>query len=149
MKANEAKILIVDDHPINVELLEAILRGGGYNNIRAVMDSTEVERTLAEFPPDLVLLDWRMPRVSGREILQMLRTRAGGHYIPVFVITADITEETQMIALREGATEFVAKPIDAIDLLVRIGNLLELRRLHERFENVITATRIDAGSTST
>ena len=124
------KILIVDDEPANVALLEAMLDQSGYTRMRTVTDSRLVLETCADFAPDLILLDLMMPHVDGFGILEALRSGPREVFLPVIVLTADVNEETKRRALRAGATDFLLKPFDEIEVLLRIGNMLEIRRLH-------------------
>ncbi len=124
------KILVIDDQVTNVALLEDVLSGAGYKNVRSVTDSRLALDTCESYAPDLVLLDLMMPHVSGLEILQSLRSGHSPAFLPVVVITADANEQARRDALRAGATDFLLKPFDQIEVLLRIANLLEMRRLH-------------------
>jgi putative two-component system response regulator len=124
------KILIIDDEPLNVALLEALLSEHGYTRLRSISDSRIALKTCREFEPDLILLDLMMPPPDGFEILESLRAGTGRVYLPVIVLTADVNEETKRRALRAGATDFLLKPFDHLEVLLRIANLLETRRLH-------------------
>ncbi len=127
-----ARILIVDDEPANVRLLERLLERAGYANMKSTTDPGQVLSLFKEFGPDLILLDLLMPQPDGFEILEQLdRLIPGGTYLPVLVLTADITAESKRRALAAGAKDFLIKPFDATEVLLRIGNLLETRRLHQ------------------
>ncbi len=129
-QAAKMKILIVDDEPANVALLEAMLSESGYTRVRALTDSRLVLETYAAFTPDLVLLDLMMPHVDGFAVLEALRSTPREVFLPVIVLTADVNEETKRRALRAGATDFLLKPFDEVEVLLRIANMLEIRRLH-------------------
>jgi DNA-binding response OmpR family regulator len=124
------KILIIDDEPGNVALLEGILSEAGYKQLRSVTDSRMALETCYSFAPDLVLLDLIMPHVDGFAILHALRSAGDEIFLPVIVLTADANEETKRAALRAGATDFLLKPLDHLEVCLRIANLLEMRRLH-------------------
>ena len=124
------KILIIDDEPANVALLEQILTENGYTRVTSVTDSRNALETYEKTAPDLVLLDLMMPHVNGLAILQSLRSQAGELFLPVLVLTADANDESKRRVLRAGATDFLLKPFDPIEVVLRIGNLLEIRRLH-------------------
>jgi PleD family two-component response regulator len=128
------KLLIIDDEPANVALAEEMLAESGYSRVRSVTDSRKALDVCAEFEPDLILLDLMMPHVDGFSILQNLQSRATDHFVPVIVLTADSNEETKRRALRAGATDFLLKPFDQLEVLLRIANLLELRRLHVQLD---------------
>ena len=128
-----ARVLIVDDQEANVLLLERILRGAGYRDISTTTDPREVLELFGRFEPDIVLLDLQMPRLDGFEVMRRLQFLAPSNdYRPVLVLTADVTQETKRRALAGGAKDFLTKPFDADEVVLRIGNLLETRRLHRR-----------------
>jgi signal transduction histidine kinase len=127
----EAKILIVDDEPSNVRLLERILEISGCTNVCGITDSRQTLPIYFDFAPDIVLLDLNMPHFDGFAIMQQLRSAASAEdYLPILVLTADITAETKRRALAGGAKDFVIKPLDHTEVVLRIRNLLETRFLH-------------------
>ena len=129
------KILIVDDEPANVALLQEILIENGYTRIEAVRDSKEVLATCEKFEPDLVLLDLMMPPPDGFAILDSLRVEREETFLPVVVLTADTSEQTKRRALASGANDFLCKPFDHTEVILRIRNLLETRRAHLLLDN--------------
>jgi len=130
------KILIVDDEPANVALLKELLLEGGYSRIQSVTDARTALDTFATFQPDLVLLDLMMPHIDGFGILEALRSEyAVESFLPIVVLTADVNEETKRRALGAGATDFLCKPFDHTEVVLRIHNLLESRRAHLLLDN--------------
>jgi len=129
------KILIVDDEPTNVALLEDMLSEAGYARLKSITDSRIALETCAAFNPDLILLDLMMPHVDGFAILDALRAAPSDIFLPIIVLTADINEETKRRALCAGATEFLVKPFDQFEAVLRIANALETRRLHILLDN--------------
>ena len=129
------RILIVDDEPANVALLEDILGNQGYTDLKSTTDSRRVSELCREFDPDLILLDLFMPHVDGFAVLDSLRADRSEVYLPIIVLTADVNEETKRRALHGGATDFLHKPFDYIEVLLRIRNLLETRRIHQLLDN--------------
>jgi DNA-binding response OmpR family regulator len=129
------KILIVDDEPVNVALLEEMLSEAGYTRFKSLTDSRAALETCSVFDPDLILLDLMMPHLDGFAILDSLRANPSEIFLPVIVLTADISEETKRRALCAGATEFLVKPFDHLEVLLRIANSLETRRLHLLLDN--------------
>jgi putative two-component system response regulator len=126
-----SRILIVDDQPQNVLLLERTLNGAGYRNVAGLTDSRQVLRTFTEFQPDLVAMDLRMPHVDGFDLLRQLRSRVpSASFVPVLVLTADNSRKARQEALALGAKDFLTKPIDVTEALLRIYNLLETRWLY-------------------
>ncbi|MEX1046540.1 MAG: response regulator [Actinomycetota bacterium] len=127
----EAVFLVVDDEPANTALVERILRREGYSNINCINDSREALSTYRESNPDMVLLDMLMPHMDGFAVLEELgREIPGDEFVPIVVLTADTNEETRKRALWMGATDFLTKPFDHIEVVFRIRNLLETRALH-------------------
>lgn len=132
--ATKMKILIIDDEPINIALLEDMLSEAGYRQVRSVTDSRLALEICDTFAPDLILLDLMMPHVDGLAILHALRSAGDEVFLPVIVLTADVNEETKRAALGAGATDFLLKPLDHVEVLLRIANLLEMRRLHVQLD---------------
>jgi DNA-binding response OmpR family regulator len=128
------KILIIDDEPLNVALLEDMLSEAGYKQLKSVTDSRLALETCNTFAPDLILLDLMMPHVDGFSILHALRSAGDEIFLPVIVLTADANGETRRAALSAGATDFLLKPLDHLEVLLRIANLLEMRRLHVQLD---------------
>lgn len=133
------KILVIDDEPANVALLEDMLVEGGYTRVKSVTDSRLAMETCEAFEPDLVLLDLMMPHVDGFTILESMRAAARDSFFPVIVLTADANESTKLRALRAGATDFLLKPFDQLEVLLRMTNLLEMRRLHLQLDMKMAA----------
>jgi len=129
------KILVVDDEPANVALLEALLAEGGYTSVKSTTESRLTVATCKEFEPDLVLLDLMMPDPDGFAVLKVLRCEVGEIFLPIIVLTADTNHESRLRALGGGATDFLLKPLDHAEVLLRIANLLETRRLQRLLEN--------------
>lgn len=127
----EARILVVDDEPPNVQLLLRALSQAGYLNVQGITDSRQVLDLLKQFQPDLILLDLLMPHLDGFAVLDVVKeTIPSTTYLPVIVLTADVTAETKRKALDRGATDFLTKPFDLSEVLLRIRNKLQTRQLH-------------------
>jgi diguanylate cyclase (GGDEF)-like protein len=127
-----AKILIVDDQEVNVQLLEYLLKGSGYRDVHSVRDPREVAPLHARQRFDLILLDLHMPGMSGFEVMEELKKIEDG-YLPVLVVTAD--PDKKVAALDAGARDFVSKPLDTLEVLTRIRNMLEVRLLNRRLQH--------------
>ena len=123
-----ASILIVDDMEANVALLEGILRRDGYTNVTHTLDSREVCALHSEHHYDLILLDLHMPAMDGFEVMAGLQALEVDSYLPVLVITAQPGHLLR--ALKCGARDFISKPFDLAEVLMRVHNLLEVRVLH-------------------
>ena len=126
----DAAILIVDDERSMVRLLEQLLAHAGYQRLSGTSDPREVVRLCDELEPDLIMLDLRMPHQDGIEVLHQLKRRRADAYLPVLVLTADVSRESKRAALEAGASDFVTKPFEQTELLLRVRNLLEMRFLH-------------------
>jgi putative two-component system response regulator len=132
----EGRILIVDDQELNLRLLEAILRRAGYGNLKCLADPREVVTQVVEFQPDLVLLDLHMPHKDGFAVMRDLAGMVPpGSYLPVLMLTADITADAKQRALSGGAKDFLTKPFDTAEVVLRSHNLLETRFLHLALQN--------------
>jgi EAL domain-containing protein (putative c-di-GMP-specific phosphodiesterase class I) len=132
-------VLVVDDNPANVELLTSLLAGEGMSSVTTETDSRRVRDLLPSVNPDLVLLDLHMPHVDGFALLQQISRFAAGSYLPVLVVTADITTEARNRALAQGARDFLAKPLDLVEVTLRVANLLETRQLHAALRRTLSA----------
>ena len=124
------RILIVDDEPANVYLLEAILEHTAAE-IRSLDDSRQVEQVFAEFEPDIVLLDLHMPDPDGLEVLRRLRSaRQSLGFLPVIMLTGDTGKVARNSALILGADDFLTKPLDRDEVVLRVRNLLRTRQMY-------------------
>ena len=130
----EAKILIVDDQPANVTLIEKMLDIEGYINVIATTDPTQVESLYLQQNSDLVLLDLNMPVMDGYQVLAKIR-EVDPDYPPIIVLTAQIDRESRIKALDLGARDFLAKPFDRVELMTRIRNMLEVRIMAKAMKN--------------
>jgi len=128
---SRAKFLIVDDEASNVRLLERLLELAKAGPVFSVTDPRKALGVFLAERPDIVLLDLHMPQLDGFELLSQIKASlSNDEYLPVLVLTADITYETRQRALSKGAHDFLTKPIDPDEVLLRIRNLLETRFLH-------------------
>ena len=135
-KLTDARILVVDDERVNVVLLERILEQDGYRNVKSVTDPAEAATLYDQFEPDLVLLDLHMPKLDGFAVMKLLEGRIPSDtFLPILILTADIRPEIKRRALAAGAKDFVTKPFDRTEVLLRIQNLLETRFLHLRMRH--------------
>lgn len=129
------KILVIDDEPLNVTLLQEILVENGYTRVESVLDSKLALEVCKNFQPDLILLDLLMPPPDGFALLESLRVESDETFLPVVVLTADTNEESKRRALESGATDFLLKPFDHVEVVLRIRNLLKSRRAHLLLDN--------------
>lgn len=124
-----ARILVADDEVTSVRLLERLLARAGYG---AVVSTTEPERVIELYRstrPDLLILDLHMPGMTGYEVMEQIQEEVGDEYVPVIMLTGDIRNETRLRALAVGVRDFLTKPFDPVEAMLRIRNLLEARFL--------------------
>ena len=130
----QGKVLIVDDREANVRLLEGMLRGAGYVDITSTMAPEAVCELHRKHRYDLILLDLEMPSMDGFQVMEGLKEIESGGYLPVLVITAQPAHKLR--ALQCGAKDFISKPFDLPEVLMRIRNMLEVRLLHKQAEDL-------------
>jgi signal transduction histidine kinase len=128
---DRARLLVVDDEQANVRLLERMLARAGFTSVASTTDPRQVLPLYRSFDPDLILLDLGMPHLDGYGVMAELRQAVPeGTYLPILVLTAETSAEAKQRALSAGAKDFLLKPFDLTEVLLRIANLLETRRLH-------------------
>ena len=125
-----ARILVVDDKPANVQLIERMLQGAGYTSVESTTDPCAVCDLHRRNRYDLILLDLQMPVLDGFQVMEGLREIEGDGYLPVLVITAQPAHKLR--ALEAGAKDFVSKPFELAELRARVRNILEVRLLHQK-----------------
>jgi putative two-component system response regulator len=129
----DACILIVDDEPPNVQVLKRVLAAAGYRRVTAITAPREAIVRFSEIAPDLLLLDLHMPEIDGVAVMERLRAEIPvSEYFPILMLSGDASPEACQRALAMGASDFVAKPFDMHEVLLRIRNLLETRSLHRQ-----------------
>ena len=132
-EARKPSLLIIDDQPENIRLLVRILNQAGYLDITTATDPGRVSELHALCRPDIVLLDLHMPTHDGFAVLEKLAPFTFGvDRLPVIMVTADDSSETKRKALSLGAKDFISKPFDQAEVVLRIQNLLETRFLHQQ-----------------
>lgn len=125
-QAKAGSIVILDDEPANVSLLQQLLHESGYKNVHGLEDPRLLMDALSRHTVDLLLLDLNMPHIDGHQILEQVQSLE--HPPCVLVLTAHVDRNNRLRALKSGARDFVAKPFDAEELLMRVRNLIEIRR---------------------
>ena len=127
-------VLIVDDNKVNVELIKAQLKPYNYN-IQIAYDGEEALEKIEKSPPDIVLLDLMMPKISGYEVCRSIKQNKDTLFIPVIIITALQELEDKIKAIELGADDFLVKPFNKLELTTRIKSLLHMKSLHDELEN--------------
>lgn len=140
----KANILIVDDEPVNIMLLEKILATRGYSNIVSTTDPTQTLPLYLEHKSDLILLDINMPVMDGYAVMEQLNAEVGKNLVPILVLTAQHTQSFRQRALDNGALDYVTKPFNAEELLSRVHNMLEVQMAHKymRHQNEILEQKV-------
>lgn len=133
-KRLDVKILIIDDQKLHSSFLEKVLAQEGYTNIRCVNDPLKALSAIHDFEPDAVILDLIMPQVDGFQILEKLNEFRKGHYLPILALSSERSADIRLRALQSGATDFLNKPFENPELLIRLRNIIEMRLLHLQVE---------------
>ena len=121
---SDAVIMMVDDEPTTLDVVQKLLEDAGYSQFVTTSDSSSAMELLQQSRPDLVLLDLNMPSVDGFDILASIRMDRSLARIPVVILTSSHDASTRLDALQLGATDFLAKPVDASELVLRVRNNL-------------------------
>jgi two-component system, cell cycle response regulator len=132
----QEKILVVDDIPVNIQLLDKQLTSAGF----AVVTARNGEEALAQVEthkPDLVLLDVMMPKLDGFETCRILKSNDTTNYIPVIMVTALNEMEDKIKGAEAGADDFITKPFNKHELFVRVKSLLRIKRLHDQLKEKV------------
>ncbi len=137
---DEALVMMVDDESLLTDVIESHLEDAGYTRFVACNEPTQAISLIRSHRPDILLLDLMMPEVSGFDILKAMRSEVALQYIPVIVLTAASDAGTKLQALEIGATEFLAKPVDASELVLRVRNTLAFKRYQDRLAFVDPVT---------
>ncbi len=132
----DARILIVDDEPANVRLLERILQREGFCDIESTTDPRQVLARYTGRQPDILLLDLHMPGLDGFAVMEQIEGRISTNdFVPILVLTADITPQARQRALSAGAKDFLTKPVDPAEVVLRIKNLLQTRHYYRQLQD--------------
>lgn len=126
-----AHVVVIDDEDANVRLLTRLLERAGFHSITGLTDARELPRVLTESSVDLVITDLHMPECDGFAVLDMLTPLINQERLPVLVVTGDGSRDARLEALQRGAKDFVTKPFDMVEVLLRVRNLLESRLLFQ------------------
>lgn len=137
-----AKIMMVDDEPINMRVLQLHLKAEGYERFVTVSDSTTAMEVLRKEKPDVLLLDLYMPKVSGLDIIEALRADDELKQLPVIVLTSSNNADTKFKALQLGANDFLSKPVHASELALRMRNTLIARAYEQRIMHIDSLTAL-------
>ena len=145
INVEEGKILIIDDEEGNIRVLERLLRGANFINIKSISDSRLAVEAYHSFQPDLIILDLKMPNMDGFEVMVELKKIKMDLYLPILVLTAQREHSTRLKALESGAKDFLTKPFELAEALTRVSNLMEVKllnsQIHDHNNNLETMVR--------
>ncbi len=127
-----AKILIIDDQKVNARILEEILRKAGFKNITSVHDSRDAQTAYAALRPHAVVMDINMPYLDGFQVISRLKEIEGDDYLPILMLTQLGDNDLRFLALESGAKDYLNKPFDNTEVLLRIRNIIEVHLSHDR-----------------
>jgi two-component system sensor histidine kinase/response regulator len=140
-----ARVLVVDDEEANLRLLEQILRPS-YREVTLLADARQTADRFVEFAPDIVLVDLHMPHIDGFQVLSVIRGLSQDDvFLPVVMLTADVTPEAKRRALALGVTDFLTKPVDVTEVALRVANLLRTRVLYQRLQQRSESLEVAVG----
>lgn len=146
---SEARVLVVDDDRAMVMFLEGLLEKAGYTHVTGTSDPREAAAIYREFRPDVVVLDLQMPFLDGFAVMKTLRESIGpSEYLPILVLTGSDSPDAKRRALFCGARDFLAKPCDPVELLLRLHNLLEARFVNLRLREQNDILKVDVSERS-
>lgn len=134
-KAKDSRILIVDDESLVVRVVKRLLEEQGYHRFETVTDAHQAIPTMLEFNPDVVLLDILMPGMSGIDILRERRKHAALQYTPIIILSATTDGATRRESLKLGIADFLSKPVDAAELILRVQNVLLVKAHHDQLQH--------------
>ena len=130
-----AKVLIIDDQKVNARLLEEILRKSGYKNITCIYDARDAQTVYAALKPHAVVLDLNMPYLDGFQVITQLKEIEGDDYLPVLMLTQAGDNDLRFLAMESGAKDYLNKPYDRVEVLLRLRNIIETHLLHDRLRD--------------
>lgn len=133
---HRATVLIVDDIPVNIQLLQTHLKTAGYDTIQA-RNGEEALHQVTQRKPDLILLDVMMPKMDGFQACRLLKKNQETRYIPIIMVTALNEIEDKIKGIDAGADDFITKPFNKLELLARVKSLLRIKTLHDELQEKV------------
>lgn len=134
LELKQAKILAVDDNPINLQVITTLLKKNGYSRVTQTSNPYEVNDLFNEVGFDLLLLDIHMPGMDGFQVMEQLNKNNPGRYLPILILTADISRDVRYKALCNGAKDFITKPFDKAEVEYRVRNILQVSLLQKMLQ---------------
>lgn len=131
-----SRILVVDDVPVNIQILVTYLAAEGYDVVSA-KDGHDAMKAVKEHQPDLILLDVMMPKMNGFKVCEVIKSDDATKFIPVILVTALNELEDKVKGMNSGADDFLAKPFNKLELLVRVRSLLRIKHLHDELQEKV------------
>ncbi len=139
----DPRIMIVDDEPVVLKVVQKHLATEGYKTFITTSEPAQAMEIIRNERPDLVLLDVMMPKVSGLEVLDCIRADKESRDLPVIILTASTDRETRLRALRSGATDFLEKPVDFVELLTRVRNALAAKAHYDQLKHYVWGLQVE------
>ena len=142
---HNAKILIIDDQKLHALFLQKILDQEGYHHTQCHFDPMTAFNAILAYKPDLVVLDLIMPRIDGFQILEQLSESRQEVYLPVLALCTEKGSDMRLKALQSGATDYILKPYENVEILFRIRNMIEVRilHMHVKDQNVLLESKVE------
>lgn len=131
MMPEHSKILLIDDEPANVKIIQKYLREFGYSRSHGLSDPTLAMQVIEAEQPDVIILDVVMPKISGLDLLAKIRTDSHFAHLPILILTASCDRETRLSAIDRGATDFLSKPVDPMELIPRVRNAIMMKKYQD------------------
>lgn len=138
-------VLVVNNNPADLAFMQQLLLRHGLERVHTESDARKVHRLLGQYKPDLVVLALRMAHLDGFDVLAQIRRYAAGDYLPVMVVTGDVSPDSRHRALLEGAQDFLTKPVDGTEVVLRIANLLHTRQLYATLRYLTSVQTLPGG----
>jgi len=129
---SDSRILILDDNPVNCDLLQSQLEFAGFTEIHSITDSLKAVDTVAEYEPDIILMDVMMPNLNGYQVTEQLREKYPGEMLPIILVSALNESSDRAQGITAGANDFISKPIDVTEMTARVRSLLALKNAQDR-----------------
>lgn len=131
MLPEHAKILLIDDEPANIKIIQKYLREFGYLRSHGISDPTQAMHSIETEQPDVIILDVVMPQISGLDVLAQVRMNELYTHLPILILSASNDKQTRLSALDRGATDFLSKPVDPMELIPRVRNAVMMKKYQD------------------
>ena len=131
----QSRILIIDDQKLHGLFLKKVLTDDGFTNVECLSDPLKALQEFRDYQPEVLVLDLIMPQLDGFQVMEQLTSFRKDHYLPILALSSEKSSDIRLRALESGATDFLNKPYENIEILFRIRNMIEMRYLHLQVTN--------------